>query len=138
MSSPPRHTAQVRLPLPESLEPSDALERLRGGHAPWLLESALRGPLGRFSFAGVDPYLVLRSRGSEVEATCLRAVHEGLEVGVEWETNPALEALRRRLPSVPREQDTVVLVDGDGVLLRSRAMFAIAPVLLNVPRAAAE
>ena len=79
VSRPPRCTALVSLPAPDDLDPPGALERLRDAGAPWLLESALpmRG-IGRFSFAGADPYLILRARGRDLEIECRRAVYEGL------------------------------------------------------------
>ena len=40
-----------------------AFGSLRPGPATWRLDSALRGPAGRWSFVGGDPALVLRSRG---------------------------------------------------------------------------
>ena len=101
--APPRHTACAALPLPAGLDPPSVLERLRSAAAPWLLESPPGvSPAARFSFAGADPYLVLRSRGLDVEVQCRRAVYEGLETGVERERAPALEALRRRLPRPPQ------------------------------------
>ena len=64
MFRPPRCTALVSLPAPPDLDPPGALERLRDAGAPWLLESALPMPgIGRYSFAGADPYLILRCRG---------------------------------------------------------------------------
>jgi aminodeoxychorismate synthase component I len=59
-------------------------EALRGGPYPWLLDSSLPSPrIGRWSFAGVDPYAVLRVRDEECELECRRAVRPGLRVGVE-------------------------------------------------------
>ena len=90
---------------PDDLDPPGALERLRDAGAPWLLESALplRGS-GRYSFAGADPYLILRARGLDVEIECRRAVYEGLTVGTSHERGPALAALRARLPAAPPER----------------------------------
>ena len=80
MSRPPRCTALAFLPAPDDLDPSGALERVRDAGAPWLLESALPLPgIGRYSFAGADPYLVVRCRGLDVGFECHRAIHEGLE-----------------------------------------------------------
>jgi para-aminobenzoate synthetase component I len=101
----PRCTALVLLPAPADLDPPGALERLRAASAPWLLESALpvRGS-GRFSFAGADPYLILRARGLDLSIECRRAVFEGLTVGATRERGPALEALRARLPAAPADE----------------------------------
>ena len=104
MSRPPPCTALITLPAPRDLDPPGALERLRAAGAPWLLESALplRGA-GRFSFAGADPYLIVRARGLELEIECRRAAYERLAVGVSCERGPALAALRARLPAPPRD-----------------------------------
>jgi len=57
-------------------------ERLRAEPYPWLLDSALPSQrLGRYSFAGADPYLVVRARGTRVELECRRAVRPGLRPG---------------------------------------------------------
>ena len=48
----------------------------------WWLDSALcDGRLGRFSFAGADPYLWLRAKGRRVEIDVLRPVRPGLARG---------------------------------------------------------
>jgi aminodeoxychorismate synthase component I len=94
----------VTLSAPVDLDPPGAIERLRGAGAPWLLESALAMPgIGRFSFAGADPYLIVRCRGLDVEIECRRAVYEGLAIGTEHERGAALAVLRARLPSAPSD-----------------------------------
>ncbi len=94
----------MTIPAPAELDPAGALERLRSAGAPWLLESAAPSPgIGRFSFAGADPYLIVRSRGLDVEIECRRAVYEGLTVGTTRERGPALAALRAHLPAAPAE-----------------------------------
>lgn len=102
-----RCTAQASRPLPAALRglaPPDVVARLRGLHAPWLLESALALPrTGRWSFAGADPYLVMRARGDEVELEGRRAVHPGVAPGRRRMRAPALEVLRRCLPAPPPE-----------------------------------
>jgi aminodeoxychorismate synthase component I len=91
----------------------DALERLRDGSHPWLLDSALRLPgLGRFSFAGVDPYLILRARGPRVEIECRRAVYPGLATGHHAFEIGALEAIRSLLPPVPSTSPPVPFAGG--------------------------
>ena len=113
VSRPPRCTALVSLPAPADLDPPGALERLRDAGAPWLLESALRLPgIGRYSFAGADPYLILRCRGQDVEIECRRAAYEGLTVGTSHERGPALAALRARLPAAPRERSELPFCGG--------------------------
>jgi aminodeoxychorismate synthase component I len=100
--TPPRRTALVSLPLAPELDPPGALERLRDGDSPWLLESALRtSSSGRYSFAGADPYLAVRCRGLDVEIDCRRAVYEGLAVGTARDRARALGAIRHLLPAAP-------------------------------------
>src|SRR5437016_4952371 len=104
VSRPPPCTALATLPAPANLDPPGALERLRGAGVPWLLESALAVPgTGRFSFAGADPYLILRARGLAVEIECRRDAYEGLTVGTSHERGPALAALRAHLPAPPSQ-----------------------------------
>ena len=74
-------------------------EALRRGPTPWLLDSALPGPrLGRFSFAGSDPWAVLRARGRELELTVRRPVHPGWPEGIHRSTGDPLAWLRALLP----------------------------------------
>jgi para-aminobenzoate synthetase component 1 len=82
-------------PIPE------LFEKLRGGTYPWLLDSALASDCGRFSFAGANPYLVVRGRGSEIEAECLRAARPGLVVGRRHASGDLLEAVRSLFPTPP-------------------------------------
>ena len=59
-----------------------AFERLRRDSFPWLLDSALHEHgLGRFSFAGSDPYMVARINGSVIEEHCRRSVRAGTQIG---------------------------------------------------------
>jgi aminodeoxychorismate synthase component I len=91
----------------------DAYERLRAGPYPWLLDSALRvRELGRFSFAGVDPYLVLRIRGRQLELDCRRAIHPGLVPGRRTEEVSALDAIRSLLPRPPSTSPPVPFAGG--------------------------
>jgi aminodeoxychorismate synthase component I len=88
-------------PRPGLLERFEAL-RARG-HA-WLLDSSLPGArLGRFSFAGVEPYAVLRVRGGRCELECLRAVRRGLETGRRSLDADPLALLRALLTPRPSE-----------------------------------
>jgi len=73
----------------------------RDAACPWLLESALAHPrLGRFSFAGADPYLVLRARGRKISLTWRRAPIPGTRVGTARLEADPLECLRAFLPRV--------------------------------------
>jgi para-aminobenzoate synthetase component 1 len=92
--------SSVREVLPPQ-DPLEVLEKLRSGSYPWLLHSALTSKRGRFSFAGADPYMVVRGRGSELEVECLRAVRPGLSVGRREASGDLLEAVRSLLPEPP-------------------------------------
>ena len=59
-----------------------AFEHFRESPFPWLLDSALHEHgLGRFSFMGSDPYMVIRVKGEVVEEHCRRAVRVGSQLG---------------------------------------------------------
>jgi para-aminobenzoate synthetase component 1 len=101
--TPPFETAvaMVELPPPSSLW--QLAECLWEQPHPWLLESTLAAPpLGRWSFAGADPYLVLRCRGEDVHLDVRRAVRPDLPAGRRKSHGPALDALRACLPPTPR------------------------------------
>ena len=77
-------------------------EALRGRPYPWLLDSSLPSPrLGRWSFAGAEPYAVLRVRGERCELECRRGVRRGLEVGRRSLRADPLELLRALAPPLP-------------------------------------
>ena len=77
-------------------------EALRGRPYPWLLDSSLPSPrLGRWSFAGAEPYAVLRVRGEFCELECLRGVRRGLEVGRRILRADPIELLRALAPPLP-------------------------------------
>lgn len=100
--SPERSAVVLRELTPR--EPLGALESLRGQPYPWLLDSALPSPrIGRFSFAGADPYLVMRARGMRIELECRRSVRPGLERGRRVLVGDPLEMVRRLLPPSPAE-----------------------------------
>ncbi len=79
----------------------EVLEKLRASPYPWLLHSALASERGRFSFAGADPYLVVRGRGSEIEVECRRAARPGLAVGRREATGDLLALVRALFPEPP-------------------------------------
>jgi len=73
---------------------------LRSDSVPWLLESALRGgPSGRFSFAGSNPYAILRVHGDRLDVELFRKLRPSLD-GIDREL-PWIDALRQWLPRVP-------------------------------------
>jgi aminodeoxychorismate synthase component I len=79
----------------------EALRRKRGF---WLLESALRDArMGRWSFAGCDPALLLRSRGARLELEAARTLAERWPPAqLRWRGDPLAE-LRAWLPRAPRD-----------------------------------
>ncbi len=100
-------------------EPGGLLARfgpLRSGAYPWLLDSALEdGRLGRFSFAGCDPYAVLRITGRAYTLDVRRPVRPDLAaLSVCGEADP-FELIRRilpRPPASPAPQDAPPFVGG--------------------------
>jgi aminodeoxychorismate synthase component I len=80
----------------------ERFEALRGLSHPWLLDSSLPSPgLGRFSFAGADPWAVLRVRGERCELLVLRAVRPGLPAGRRELRGDPFELLRALAPPRP-------------------------------------
>jgi para-aminobenzoate synthetase component 1 len=93
------HTALALREIQRCPEPLPVFETLRSRALPWLLDSALRSPrLGRYSFAGADPWLVLRVRGTRTEIECLRAALPCAQPGRWVEEGDPLALLRRWLP----------------------------------------
>ena len=65
----------------------------------WWLDSALAtSQHGRLSFAGSDPYLWLRSRGSQVEIEVERGIRPGLAPGYHRFATDVMETARALLP----------------------------------------
>ena len=87
----------------------EILATLRAAPYPWLLDSALPSELGRFSFAGADPYLVVRGSGPETEIECLRAVRPGLSPGRSAVTGDPLDVARQLMPEPPSRVEPVEL-----------------------------
>ncbi len=88
--------------LDRPLSASQWLCVVEGLHAErgfWWLDSALtEGRLGRRSFAGADPYLLLSARGREVEIDVRRSVRAGLAPGFHRVDADPLESARALLP----------------------------------------
>ena len=88
------------LPGGDSLLP--LAEAMRGRAGAWWLDSALPGGrLGRFSFAGAEPYATLRFRRDGGELACVRPVRPDLALGRHRLAGDPLAALRRMLPPAP-------------------------------------
>jgi aminodeoxychorismate synthase component I len=104
----PGRTALACRELPWRDDLLAAFERLRDDPYPWLLESSLPdGRLGRFSFAGSDPYALLRARDTRIEIECRRSVGGGLRPGCVAAVGDPLESLRSLLPPRPSAGDDV-------------------------------
>ena len=102
MLLPPGHAFVETCELPPQPGLLARFEALRGRPYPWLLDSSLPSPrLGRWSFAGAEPYAVLRVRGECCELECLRAVRRGLEVGRRVLRVDPIELLRSLAPPPP-------------------------------------
>ncbi len=70
----------------------------------WWLDSArVDARLGRFSFAGAEPWCVLRSFGTRSEVEVLRSPRPAQPLGTRVVWGDPLEALRALLPSRPAE-----------------------------------
>ncbi len=89
---------EIEGPPPDLVELCDAL---RVEACPWLLDSALEDArLGRFSFVGADPPLVMRLRGDVVELHGRRPAFPGLDAGFRSIEGDPFETLRECLPRV--------------------------------------
>jgi para-aminobenzoate synthetase component 1 len=85
-------------------DPVAVLEKLRDRPYPWLLDSALPASrLARFSFAGADPYLVLRAsaESGRSQLECRRCVRPDLELGSSERTGDPFARVRDLLPPPP-------------------------------------
>jgi aminodeoxychorismate synthase component I len=99
----------VRQAKQSSGQPSDPagdwrewIEKLREAPLFWWLDSAQVGPrLGRYSYAGADPYLVVRGFGDRVEIEVRRAARPDLEPGRSVLRGRPLDVLRDLLPPPP-------------------------------------
>ncbi|GAF99844.1 unnamed protein product, partial [marine sediment metagenome] len=75
------------------------IERLSQAPLFWWLDSAQVDPrLGRYSYAGADPYLVVRGFGNRTEVEVRRAARPDLPPGQSVLHGPPLDALRDLLP----------------------------------------
>jgi len=99
---PPVRAFIQSLELPSAPGLLARFEALRGRPYPWLLDSSLPSSrLGRWSFAGAEPYAVLRVRAEACELECRRGVRRGLRVGSQSLRADPLELLRALAPPLP-------------------------------------
>jgi aminodeoxychorismate synthase component I len=102
----PVHTACAVRELARARDLLSFVPALRTGREAWLLDSALAAaPLGRFSFAGADPYLVLTTDREHATLDVRRAAHPGLSPGIQERTGDPLTLLRELLPPAPASLD---------------------------------
>jgi para-aminobenzoate synthetase component 1 len=98
---------------------SDLLELFEGLRArpfPWLLDSAMTAEgIGRHSFAGSDPYAVVRAREDLIDVEVRRAVRPGLPLGIHRLEGDPLELLRELCPSAPVAADVAIPFIGGAV-----------------------
>ena len=97
----PRAALCVRA-LPGDVDPLRFVEALDGQRCRWFLDSALETQrLGRFSFAGADPYAVLRISGTRSVLETHREVRPDFAVGQTVLEGDPLELVRSLLPPPP-------------------------------------
>lgn len=100
MFHPSERIALAALDRPAS--PQDWLRVIEGLHSEpgfWWLDSALEtGRLGRRSFAGADPYLLVTARANEVEIDVRRPIRAGLARGFHRIQADPIDCARSLLP----------------------------------------
>jgi para-aminobenzoate synthetase component 1 len=102
--------------LPRVPDAVGLLDLLRGQGFAWLLDSAARDPrLGRFSFVGADPYLVVQAWGSEARLDCRRDVRGDLAPGRTDCVADPLDLVRSLLPPAPAAEELAVPFVGGAV-----------------------
>jgi para-aminobenzoate synthetase component 1 len=85
---------------------SEWIEKLRRAPLFWWLDSAQLSPrLGRYSYAGADPYLVVRGFGDRIELEVRRPVRPDLEPGRSALHGRPLEVIQSLLPPPPSAGD---------------------------------
>jgi len=114
------HSSGAIASASRELSPDDDLivlfERLRTDAFPWLLDSALPADgFGRHSFAGADPYALVRATGTAIEVEVRRAVRPGMPLGISRFEGDPLEMLRELCPAAPVRADADVPFVGGAV-----------------------
>ena len=102
----PVHTACAIRELARARDLLSFVPALRTGSEAWLLDSALvTSPLGRFSFAGADPYLVFTAERDRTTLDVRRDAHPGLSPGMWEQGGDPLALVRELLPPPPAHLD---------------------------------
>jgi aminodeoxychorismate synthase component I len=112
------HSACAIEPLPEAADWLRIVGGLRERPGFWWLDSALvDARLGRFSFAGAEPWCVLRSYGARNEIEVRRAIRASQPLGRRVAFGDPLEALGVLLPAPPSAGAPLPLPFAGGALL---------------------
>ena len=102
MVEPAAHVALAWRELPHGVEAVGVFSALRREPFPWLLDSALTSEqLGRFSFAGANPWALLRARDGMLELDVRRAVAGGAAPGCTRLGEDLTALWRHWLPRLP-------------------------------------
>ncbi len=103
-AAPPNHAAVVWREVARGEFVLDrAFQTMRRASHPWLLESTRVGPpSGRWSFAGADPWAVLRVRGRAISLDVRRAVRAEQTIGVHEREADLVDTLRGLLSPAPQ------------------------------------
>ena len=102
----PRASQQSSQQSNQGMDWSEWIEKLREAPLFWWLDSAQVGPrLGRYSYAGADPYLVVRGFGDRIELEVRRVVRPDLEPGRSVLRGRPLDVLQGLLPPPPSAGD---------------------------------
>jgi aminodeoxychorismate synthase component I len=100
------HTACAVQQASQGRDWREWIESLREAPLFWWLDSAeVNARLGRYSFAGADPYLVLRGFGDRTELDVRRVVRPDLEPGKRVLRGPPLDVLQGLFPPPPSAGD---------------------------------
>lgn len=106
LTDPTLETAVVVREIGRAADLLGFVPALRTGRSAWLLDSALPSArLGRFSFAGADPYLEVGARGRKIRLDVRSAVRPDLAVGVRSLEGDPLDVIRSLLSPAPSVQD---------------------------------
>jgi para-aminobenzoate synthetase component 1 len=100
----------------------------------WLESGLVRPPLGRFSFAGAEPWAVVRAWGRRVEVDVRRAVLPDVGPGRRVLQADPLAALRAWLPAAPADAEAPVPFAGGAVGVLGYELGALLPPLAPLDR----
>ena len=134
MVEPSKHVALAWRELPSGVEALGVFAALRREPCPWLLDSALVGErLGRYSFAGANPWALMRARDGMLELDVRRAVPGGPAQGCTRLGEDPTKRWRHWLPRLPVDAPAppVPFVGGALALLGYELAAGLEPVELR-------